>query len=575
MLKYFIVSTTLMFSVIGCSSYNDAKQVSSVVGEIKDTDSWYSDTNYDVRTIKLDIPTPNRSKCASYDNENGIERACTLEDIVHDRDGYDSYKPELSVLISADGLNPTTENATLKLRGDYSRKSTLGNDDYEEDAKVKSYAIKLVSKTDLLWKQRKIQLAKYKSDTTRVKNRLAFDLMREIPNITSIKLQFVNLFINDIDYGLYTNAEAIREEYLVNRGWNKDDKLYNAGNCMFEPLDELRVDAKGQPLNPEAFNTVLEIRTGDDHSNVMKMMQAIYSDTPIDVVIEKYFNRENYITWLAVNLVLSNKDTTYHNFYLYNPLHSETFYFIPWDYDGAWATKNYLGKNEYGISVWWKTLLHKKFMSVPKNLKDIYAKADYLRANYITDEKVREKLALYKESVMKFSQQEPDSLFTSSNSWESMTEKLVVGIENNVKLYKEVIGHPMPFWQALEYKDDILRVVWEKSIDLEGDDIVYDVHVSKDINFLSDDVFNATDIEKLEYSQNIHLEAGIYFLKVISKEKKDPSHYQISFTRARDENNKNTIHAPSSTRFGVLEFEIDENGDLSFENESNLLQEWE
>jgi len=571
MFKSYIIyySFIILTFFVGCSNYNDIKKNPSIIGDINDTNSWYNDTNYDVRIINITIPNPNELNCSSYNNKNGDKRNCTLEDIVHDIDGYDNYKPELSVLISSNNLNPSVENAIFKLRGDYSRKSTLGHNNYEEDAKVKSYSIKLFSKKDLLWHQRKIQLSKYESDTTRVKNRLAFDLMKEIPNITSVKMQFVNLFVNDIDYGLYTHAEAIREEYLINRGWNKEDKLYNAGNCMFEPLDELQVDSKGRPLDADAFDTILEIRTGEDHSNVMKMMQAIYSDTPIDQVIEKYFNRENYITWLAINLVLSNKDTTYHNFYLYNPLNSKTFYFIPWDYDGAWATKNYLGKNEYGISVWWKTLLHKKFMSVPQNLKDIYIKADYLRKKYITDAKIKEKLILYKKPILEFSHKEPDSLFTSSNSWDAIIEKLSTGIVKNISLYKDVIGHPMPFWQAIKYQDDVLTIVWDKSIDLEGDEIVYDINVSKDINFLKNDIFNVKNIKDLSYSKNIHLNMGIYYLKVISKEKLNSSHYQISYTQAYDKNN--TIHAPSSIRFGILKFEIDKNGNLNFEDESNLL----
>ncbi|MEA3228100.1 MAG: CotH kinase family protein [Campylobacterota bacterium] len=600
MLKSFILYISIFVIFSACSSYNDIKQSPSFEGNIADTKTWYDDVNYDIKTINVSIPIPNSLECeppppyqiqadALYDlsleSEYGLapKRPCSLEDIVQDINGYDSYQPELSVLMSSDDFTTVTENTVMKLRGDYSRKSTTGDGSLEANAKVKSYSLKLSSDTNLLWNQRKLQLSKYKSDTTRVKNRLAFELMRDIPNITSVKMQFVNLFVNDVDYGLYTNAEAIRAEYLVNRGWNKDDKLYNAGNCMFEPLDELRVDSKGVPLDEEAFGTILEIRTGDDHSNVMKVMEAIHSDTPIDMVIEKHFNRENYITWLAINLVLSNKDTTYHNFYLYNPLYSEKFYFIPWDYDGAWATKNYLGKNEYGISVWWKTMLHKKFMSVPKNLQDIYNKAEYIRQNYITDEKVKEKLALFEKSVMEFSIKEPDSLFTSSSDWNSTTYRLVTGIENNMDLYKDVIGHPMPFWQAVKYEDNRLIILWGKSVDLEGDEIVYDIRISKDINFLSEeeDIFSDYEIEegsadKMFSYADISLDLNSkYYLKVISREKDDPTHYQISLTQARDENNENTIDAPSSTRFGILEFEIDADGNLNFEDESDLLYEEE
>ncbi len=597
MINRLTFSSFILVAFLGCSSYNDIKHEPTFIGEIKDNEAWYNDENNDVIPVKISVQSPNLKKCAPYSSMNSTPRECTLIDVVHDFDAYDTYQPELNTLITTENFNATVENSVLKLRGDYSRKSAVEGSYSDavdlDDAKVKSYSVKLNSGTNLLWNQRKLQFSKYKSDTTGIKNRLAFSLMRSIPNITSVKMQFVNLFIDDEDYGLYTHVEAIREEYLVNRGWNKNDRLYNAGNCMFEVTDELEVDASGKPLDEEAFDTILEIRTGDDHSNVMKMMKAINSDLPIDIVIDKYFDRENYITWLAINLVLSNKDTTYHNFYLYNPLYSEKFYFIPWDYDGAWATKNYLGKNEYGISVWWKTPLHRKFLSVPTNLAAVYAKADLIREEYITDKKVQEILDLMKPALMEFSLKEPDSLFRSSSSWEERTDKLIRkvddagvltnGIEYNINLYKGVIGHPMPFWQALKYEDNKLTIVWGKSIDLEGDEIVYDIRISKDINFLieAEDIFSDYGVESNSVDQTylyaeIQLEINNkYYLKIISREKNDSSHYQISHTRARDENNDNTINAPSSTRFGVLEFTIDENGELDFEDESDLLNEEE
>ena len=58
---------------------------------------------------------------------------------------------------------------------------------------------------------------------------------------------------------------------------------------------------------------------------------------PINDVIAKHFDRKNYVTWLAMNMVLDNRDTNSQNFLLYSPRNSATWTFVPWDYDAAWG----------------------------------------------------------------------------------------------------------------------------------------------------------------------------------------------------------------------------------------------
>ena len=535
MFKYFIL--LLIFIFTACESTNSIHHVASVEGDIIDTKSWYDDSSVNILEINVNIPIPNTLLCTAYDDIGGVLRPCTLNDINHDTDILDTYVPTLDVVMSTSNflLSNELSNATMKLRGDYSR--TLAQ---------KSYAIKLNSKTELFEKQRKFQFNKHQSDRSRVKNKLAFDLFRSIPNITSIKTQFVHLKIDDTDYGLFTHAEAMREEFLVNRGWNKDDNLYNAVGCFFEVRDELEVDVEGAPLNSELFDTILEIKNGKNHAKVAQLMKAINSDTDIDEVIAKYFNRQNYITWMAINLILSDKDTTYHNYYLYNPVYSDVFYFMPWDYDGAWATQNFLGKSEYGISVWWESVLHRKFLTKKKNRDDVYAMAEEIRAKYITDEKIKALTDSYRTVVKPYINQLPDSENNSEVSWDEATKALASDIDINIALYKSVIGHPMPFREFAKYNNGLLTLSWNPSIDLEGDEIVYDVTVASDVNF-KDKVLFRSHVTETFLNENIELSNGIYYLKVLSKELQNEAHYQIAFDQ---------IDSEGRVYYGVLEFEV-------------------
>ena len=535
MLKYSVFLFIVFFTA--CESTNSIHHIPSVEGDIVDTKSWYEDSSVTVLEMSVNIPIPNTSLCTAYDDIGGVLRPCTLNDVNHDTNILDNYTPFLDVGISTSNFSLSNElsNATLKIRGDYSR--TL---------EQKSYAIKLNSKTELFQKQRKIQLNKHQSDRSRMKNKLAFDLFRTIPNITSIKTQFVHLKMNGTDYGLFTHAEAMREEFLVNRGWNKDDNLYNAVGCFFEVRDELAVDSKGVPLDAELFDTVLEIKNGKDHAKVAQLMEIINSDVDIDEVIAKYFNRQNYITWMAINLILSDKDTTYHNFYLYNPLYSDVFYFMPWDYDGAWATQNFLGKSEYGISVWWESVLHRKFLTKQKNREDVYAIAEEIRAKYITDEKINALTDSYRTVVKPYIIQLPDSENNSEVSWDEATKALASDIDINIALYKSVIGHPMPFREFAKYDNGLLKLSWNSSVDLEGDAIVYDVTVASDVNFTKKVLFKSNVTERV-VNENIELQNGLYYLKVLSKELQNEAHYQIAFDQTESE---------GQVYYGVLEFEV-------------------
>ena len=541
MFRFTVLYLFVIIIFSGCENSNSLYQppisatgTPSIVGDIVDTESWYSDANDSVLKMYITIPYPNSSLCVPYDDLTALPRPCTLEDIDNDRDPGDNYKPELNVLMSTDNFVASAENATFKIRGDYSR--TLLQ---------KSYAIKLFSKTDLLEKERKFQLNKHQSDRSRVKNKLAFDLFRKIPHITSLKTKFVDLEMDGFSYGLFTHVESIRKEYLVNRGWNENDNLYNAVDCMFEQRDELAVNSLGVPLNQDVFNKVLEVKNGTNHLKVNEMLEAVELTLDIDQVIAKYFDRDNYITWLAINLVLNNKDTTYHNFYLYNPLYSDKFYFLPWDYDGAWSKREYLGKNEYGISVWWGSPLHKKFFSIKKNRDDVYAMADYLRANYITDAIIQERLDSYESNIRYFMSIYPDKLKNSDSAWELAKNDLIPGIKYNIDLYKSVIGHPMPFRQYTSYVNGILNISWDESIDFEGDKIIYDLNMSSDSNF-TNNLIQKVDLNTTFYNESISLNPGIYYLKVLAKEENNASHNQISFNQAYDE----------VTKYGVLKFEV-------------------
>lgn len=535
----FIIYFLVFLVATGCTSSDNTDRTPSVTGNISDNLDWYDD-EATLKTVYTSYSIPNSQLCAPWQDTSAALRACTLDDINHDLDPDDSYEPYLDVILTSDEFHSSTENAKFKIRGNYTRFSDQ-----------KSYAIKLYSKDNLLDSTRKFNLNKHQSDRSRVKNKLAMDLIKDIPNITSNKTQFYQLYLNSESYGLFTHVEALSEEYMIHRGWNTDDNLYNINNFTFDSTHGLEVDQDGKPLDEVAFNLQVEIKNGKDHRKFVEVVEAINSNTPIDTIIAKYFNRDNYLKWLAIQIILGNKDTYYHNYALYNPKYSDTFYFIPWDYDGAWSKAENLGKYEYSIGVWWPVPLHKKFLSIKKNFDDLNTTIYDLRENYFSDAKIQGLLDSYSLLIENFMGEVPDNENNSNSTWNEAINDLIPLISNNnIKLYEDEIGNPMPF--EVYYDDSLKTISWDESIDLEGDEIVYDLKIASYFD-MNNSLVTEENLTTLSYTLDTlstnTLAPGIYYAQIISKEKYNPENYQIAYIYRKKD-------ADGNRYYGIFEFEV-------------------
>ena len=323
----------------------------------------YNTAPADVLNIQLStvIGTGN---CEIQSNGDEDYSGCTLDDVNNDIDADDNFKPEIKVHFTAVDFadDGQTNNATLRQRGGYSR-----------FAPQKSYRLKLDSKDDLWRGERKLQLNKHPWDVSRVRNKLSFDLMKGIPHLPSLNSQFVKLNIDNVSHGIYTHIENVGKEYLKKRNWNKDSGIYKAKSFSFSERSDYDLDAQGKPLDKDAFESHIEIKRGKDHREFVKMLAAVNDNSnnfQIDV-LDKYFNRNNYLLWMAVNILTGNLDVSHSNFYLYNPKGEDDFYFLPWDYDDTWgiheqpdnvADGTIWDKNQFNPQHLWSSKFHQRFL---------------------------------------------------------------------------------------------------------------------------------------------------------------------------------------------------------------------
>ncbi|WP_108669036.1 CotH kinase family protein [Peribacillus acanthi] len=466
----------------------------------------------------------------------------------YDMNPISTDSPKLDVIIqegnengpqkNSFGYGTNKANASIQIRGNTNR---LGNQ--------KSYKIKLEDQAGLWLGQNTINLNKHQFDFTRVRNKLSFDYFKLIPNLTSLRTNFVRLYVKDLtseprnqhfeDFGLYTQIEQPNKRFLSSHGLDPNGHLYKATEFSFYKNPEQLKPENDPAFDEEQFESILEIKGSNDHEKLLSMLKDV-NDYSVNIndIIEKHFDRDNYLTWLAVNILLGNHDTVTQNFYLYSPLNSSTWYFLPWDYDGAWDWEKQQQNMsavtwEEGVSNYWGVVLHKRFLKDQRNVDELSQKIESL-SKIITPSQTKEFLDHYYKIVHPYVSSSPDSDFLpiKIDQYKKYYYEMIHVPEKNKEKYYVNIQKPMPiFLQAHTTSNKVTVFEWEAAYDLQGDNVTYTFQLSKEPSFKKI-VVEKKDIIDLNTTVS-NLPKGIYYWKVISRDQYD--HEQVAFDMYEDE----------------------------------------
>lgn len=419
------------------------------------------------------------------------------------------------------GYETEAPNGTIQIRGASSSASDQ-----------KSYKIELFDDVGTWRGQSTLPINKHIFDSTRIRNKLTFDLLKDIPHMVTLRTQFVRLFVKDettlplssrfVDYGLFTQVEQINKTFLRNHSLDPNGHLYKATSFEFYRYAE-QIRLETDPLYDESeFFQRLEVKGNRDHSKLIRMLEAVNNlDTPTTQVFETHFDADNYFTWMAFNILIGNLDTQNQNFYLYSPQNSEKWYFIPWDYDGdlkKLETIEFGGSKiqyfEVGVMNYWGVVLHNRVLKQEEYRLMLDAKIDEV-SKLISPEKIEGMLYVYRNATQPYVLRPPDvyNLSASPSEYDRIFSLIPLEIENNRKLYDETLSYPMPFFMGVpEISNGMLRFNWDKSHNFIPQNITYRFLVSEDVSF-NDIVFEAELLNVTNIETPI-FEPGEYFWRV-------------------------------------------------------------
>ncbi len=486
-------------------------------------------------------------------SKNQGESKYVFSDLAKDDYQNDDYQPEVSVLLQEGnekgpqngdfGYGLTDSNASMRVRGRSTRVSGTG---------FKSYKITLNNKVGEWNNNSELNLNKHPVDLTRMRNKLSFDYFKLIPDSATLRTQFVHLYIKDltkaksdkdfVNYGLYTHVEQADEKFLKRAGLDPSGNLYKTVFLEFHRYEDVLKNIDDPGYDKKKFEGYLEIKAGKDHSKLLKMLEDVNNESlDIDLVVDTHFNRENYLTWMAANLIMGNLDTYSQNFYLYSPSNSLTWYFMPWDYDSAWGYLMQQGqvhdKNsswQNGLSNYGSSVLHTRFFAKKANVDALTKKIEELRT-IITKENTAKMLEGYYGAVSKILSQEPDvsKLPFEFSTIKNEIERISNVPEENIAAYYESLKRPMPVFTGgpFDKPDNKQLFTWNDSYCPDGSGVKYDLQIATDPG-LKNLVIDAKDLTVSRYEMD-RLPKGTYFFKLTIKS--DSGKSQVTFSTYVDD----------------------------------------
>ncbi len=151
------------------------------------------------------------------------------------------------------------------------------------------------------------------------------------------KTSHARLYINGVYYGLYLKIEQVGKRFLKDRDINPDGNLYKASlqnlSCL-SIWDNLELGWEKKT------------NAGTGTKDLAELIKKLHyePDSSYYNLTHELFDYEQMINFLALNIVIANTSTYYHNYFMYNDMYGTRKWFIlPWDMDkslGAWWPNN-------------------------------------------------------------------------------------------------------------------------------------------------------------------------------------------------------------------------------------------
>jgi spore coat protein H len=515
----------------------------------------------DIVTMYLTVSTGNEAENTNHTwNEVNTYSVYDYEDM-----GVDRYKVEGLLQIGDEsgplpgnlGYNQVSPNCTIQIRGQSSSRQP-----------IKNYKISLKDNKGTWMGNTSIPLNKHVNEGLRFRNKMAYDLIKDIDEMMGLRTRFVHLYVKDTtsggnnkftDYGLYTYVEQPNKKMLKAHGLDANGHFYKINEFEFYRYEDVIMLKDDPGFDEAAFEKLIETKGSDDHQKLINMLEDVNDfSMPIDTVLDKHFDIENMSYWMAFHILVGNADTQSRNLFIYSPLNLDKWYLVSWDNDGMLSKEEYAVQNkisysewETGVSNYWGNVLFQRALKSEKYCKALDKAIKDLKKK-LSKEKMDKLAKRYSDIVKPYVYGYPDVLHLplTSGQYDKVVKELSKEIDTNYKLYKESFKKPMPFYiDVPRKKGKKLLISCESAFDFNSEPITYDIKIAKDAD-IKNVIFKMDDVT-LPVAEIDMLPKGQYFIKVTATNKSGYTQTAFDYYYTDDEK-----------KYGVRCFYIDAKGNI-------------
>jgi hypothetical protein len=439
-------------------------------------------------------PKSKKNKTEVFLNEYNIE--CDSADFAKI---YNNYAEDIYISIKI-SFNGESRTAKMRLRGDTSRK------DPKKSFKIKfdSLLINNIPKT--------LNLNAEYADKTYIRQYLSSELM-SLSEQVCYKTKHVKISINGNFYGLYLQVENIDNDFLKRNYLSTKGNLYKAtkdGACLsiFDDFD-LKWEKKTNKKS--------------DHNDLIKLISDInnVSDDEYQSFIKKTFEYDELINLLAMNMLLSNSSTYYHNYYLYHDLYNDgKWKMLPWDMDKTLSYYNWMPYTYHRTSSEWESdnpLVERAILCKPM-FNDIKKRIHVLHKTIINNDYIAPLIDSLENLLSDIVPLDNHDNIEKIEDWKkNIAEEKNYPNNHNELLQKQFAKQPLSFnvYRFDKIQTDTVTFKWKNSFHPANKKISYILSYGTD--FLLQDSSKTTYISNIKnpfYQLNKKLADGIYYWKV-------------------------------------------------------------
>lgn len=466
--------------------------------------------------------------CSSKENDPLLDLELRKYEIRCDKAQLDSiyanYEEDIYIPVQI-SFNGVKKEAKMRLRGDTSREKPK-----------KSLKVVFEDK-GFNGDSKKLNLNAEYSDLTYMRQFLSSYLIRKSGNIC-FESNFAEVYLNGEFYGLYLEVENMDKHFLERNGLsNKAGKLYKAtvdGACL--SIHD-HVPSKWEKKSFKKWGN-------EDLHQLIEMID----ETPVPEFrnfLQEKFHYNALVDLLALNMLLGNGSTYYHNYYLYHDLYSDgKWQMFPWDLDKTLSYyQNYPYKYHVTSTVWISdnALVEKCFLN-KEVFNDIKIRVEELHKVLLNDQKLSDLLDRVKPIIADAVSKDQSDKIESTEVWESAIEDEKDYFSTQLALLRsEFDQQPQPF--LVERIDRIVtdrpEFKWHPSSHPASKEITYTFIYGPDYTLLDTNTTRTiSGIKDTTFTLEEALSDGKYYWRVLAD---DGTHSIVGF------NSRNEITVKKGT----------------------------